>query len=86
MFPFLELEDNIQGYFQPDFSGYINPRKMIEAQLEIAQNCGCQVIRWSESQNYIIGKYFQNETQIIPTDSLTNSLRDSLTGSVSYLY
>jgi len=45
MFPFLNIKEDIKGYFQPDCSGYINPRKMIEAQLEIAQNYGCQVIR-----------------------------------------
>ena len=47
MFPFLKIAENIKGYFQPDFSGYINPRKLIEAQLKIAQKFGCQVIRCS---------------------------------------
>ena len=33
------------GYFQPDHSGYINPRRLVQAQLVLAQSSGCELIR-----------------------------------------
>ena len=44
-FPYLNLTENLYGYFQPDKSGYINPRKLIEAQLKIAEANGCHLIK-----------------------------------------
>ena len=31
-FPYLNLADGIYGYYQPDSSGFINPREMVKAQ------------------------------------------------------
>ena len=43
--PYLNFAANIYGFFQPNFSGYINSRKLIEAQSKIAGDLGCIVIR-----------------------------------------
>jgi len=43
--PYLNVATNIYGFFQPDFSGFINPRKLIEAQSKIAGDLGCKIIR-----------------------------------------
>ena len=44
-FPDLNISSPVFGYFQPDHSGYINPRKLVEAQLRLAERAGCRVIR-----------------------------------------
>ena len=44
-FPYLEVGSNIRGYFQPDHAGYINPRKIIEAQCKIAEANNCEIFR-----------------------------------------
>ena len=44
-FPYLNIGDNIHGYFTPDHSGMINPRRLVEAQLLIARSHGCQHIK-----------------------------------------
>ena len=43
--PYLNFAANMYGFFQPNFSGYINPRKLIEAQSKIAGDLGCKIIR-----------------------------------------
>lgn len=45
MFPWLEVADTVLGYHQPDHAGTVNPRRLVEAQLRIAQNLGCHVFR-----------------------------------------
>ena len=44
-FPYFNISSPVFGYFQPDHSGYINPRRLVEAQLGLAQSSGCTVIR-----------------------------------------
>ena len=43
--PELNISSPVFGYFQPDHSGYINPRHLVQAQLVLAQSYGCSLIR-----------------------------------------
>ena len=44
IFPDIKLPDNVFGYYQPDYSGYINPRELVKAQQVLAESKGCTII------------------------------------------
>lgn len=44
-FPYLNFADSDEGIFEKRHAGYINPRKMVMAQIVVASNQGCDVIR-----------------------------------------
>ncbi|XP_061171965.1 uncharacterized protein LOC133181490 [Saccostrea echinata] len=44
-FPYLTFADNDEGIMEKSRAGYINPRKMVMAQIVVAVNQGCDVIR-----------------------------------------
>jgi len=46
-FPNLKLKEGLFGYYQPDNSGYVNPREMVKAQQAIAVAEGCEIINKS---------------------------------------
>eukprot|EP00095_Tigriopus_kingsejongensis_P003173 maker-scaffold91_size383040-snap-gene-1.19 protein:Tk03173 transcript:maker-scaffold91_size383040-snap-gene-1.19-mRNA-1 annotation:"hypothetical protein BRAFLDRAFT_82583" len=43
-FPYLSLPNDQVSYYQPEMSGYVNPRKLVAAQQKIATDLGCQII------------------------------------------
>ena len=87
MFPLMRFPENSVAYHQPNNSGFINPRKMVEAQLEIALNHGCVKIKGAvKSLRRIVqgakyelrtenGDFITAEKVIIANGSLVNFIR-----------
>ena len=59
LFPYLNISEDIFGYFQPDNSGHISPRKMVQAQKIIAQSNHCDLIEGSVVNISKTKDYFQ---------------------------
>ncbi|KAJ8303610.1 hypothetical protein KUTeg_020006 [Tegillarca granosa] len=45
MFPYFDFSKDDIGYYMPVNAGYLNPRKQVMAQIIVASNQGCDVIR-----------------------------------------
>ena len=64
------------GYFQPDHSGYINPRTLVRAQLVLAQSYGCSVIR----SHTLTGLRLDDRNHVVIRSGVSGISRDCPSG------
>ena len=80
----MTIPEGHTAWFEPAPSGYINPRQMIQAQLTIAQNQGCDIIRQTVQSvknvgthveiSCVNGESYQTQKVLLATGAFTNFL------------
>ena len=63
VFPDMEFAKEDVALHHKTNSGYINPRKMVAAQIKVAQNNGCRVVRDVVMKINSLGHFFHVKTQ-----------------------
>ena len=83
-YPYMSFEPNDEGLLSPTKSGYINPRPLVKAQIELAKHYGCEVshtivdyISENEPEGHLLGladgRKLQTKRVILATGGFTFS-------------